>query len=181
MELYEETSVKTDSFKEAWKIYEDSFPEDERRNLQQQDEVLKNKHYKFYSINDGKEVIGMMGVWKLEHSSLIEHIAIKKDMRNKGFGSKVVQDYIASGNIFVVEIEPPEWGEMEKRRMDFWKRNRFNPNEHNYIQPAYDETKKPLPLVFMSYPKEVDEKEFEKIRDEIHLEVYGMKEPVLKI
>jgi ribosomal protein S18 acetylase RimI-like enzyme len=177
-----EKDIKNPSFKKSWRIYENSFPEDERRNLLQQEKLLNKKGYSFYSIEDKKEIIGLLATWKLDKYFFIEHFAIKEDFRNKGLGQKIIEKYLKSINAFaVLETERPEANQMAERRIGFWERSGFILNKYNYIQPSYSADKKPVPLFLMSYPQKLNKSEFENIRNKIHLNVYGCKKPILSL
>lgn len=167
---------------ESWKIYEESFPEDERRNLAQQKNLLNRTDYKFISIKDNDKILGLLGIWEFKNFSFIEHFAIDKNLRNKGLGSKIIKEYFNSANkLVILETELPNANDMAPRRIEFWKRTGFNLNLYDYIQPPYSKGKSPVPLYLMSYPREISEKEFKNIRKDMHAKVYGLKNPLIKI
>lgn len=172
MKLIKIKSLKQEEFKEIWKIYEESFPKDERRDLEAQKQVLKNKLYRLYSINDKNEVIGLIGEWKLPKIYFLEHIAIRKDKRNEGIGSKIIPEYLEKRKQIILETERPEANEMAIRRIKFWKRQGLILNNFDYIQPPYGLDKLPVPLYLMTYPNKLKLEELRKIRDNIHKTVY---------
>lgn len=165
--------TKNKEFEELWKIYEYSFPADERRNLEQQSELLKNKKYRFQAIYDNSDLIGFIAIWNFSQFNFIEHFAVKEELRNKGLGRKLIEEYKKRSDKFLVlETERPEAGDMAKRRISFWGRNKFILNIYDYIQPSYGLGKSPVPLFLMTYPKHIDIKLFRIFRDLIHKKVY---------
>lgn len=161
-------------FKEIWQIYEESFPNDERRNLTQQKELFNHKKYVLLAVYADKEIVGLISNWILDGFCFIEHAAIKKLHRGKGFGTRSLALYLKKvKKKFVLEVEPPKTPTARKR-IDFYKKLGFKLNELDYIQPPYGKGKNSVHLMIMSYPKELKEKEFEKIKKEIYTKVYGI-------
>lgn len=160
------------SFNDIWKIFEESFPQDECRNLKDQKELLKESRYNLNPVYDGGEIIGFTAIWNLENFTYIEHFAIKKELRGKGYGSKIIKDVISKNNkLIILEVEKPETDEAI-RRIEFYKRLGFHINNYEYIQPPYDKDKRYVPLVIMSFPNKIDMSEFIKIRDDLYKKVY---------
>ncbi len=175
---------KTNSteFKEAWKIYEEAFPEDERRNLKDQTKLMEeNKFYSFYGVIKEENLVAIIAEWDFGTFRFIEHFAIKKNLRGKGIGTELLKNYLPQKeNKVVLEVERPK-DEISKKRISFYERLNFFLNSFDYIQPAYDENKKPLPMFIMSYPNPLSKEEFKLIRENLHLKVYGLKNPLTKI
>lgn len=160
-------------FNEAWKIYEDSFPVDEKRKLEDLIKILGEDIYSFYAIHDMKEIIGILEIWDFNDFILIEHIAIREDLRNQGIGTRIMKKFIEDNKkIIVVEIEKPET-EIAKRRIRSWKRLNFKINRYDYIQPAYSKGKNPVPMFLISYPGLIKKSEYLGIIEEIYKKVYG--------
>ena len=112
---------------------------------------------------------------------MVEHAVVNPRRRSRGIGSQMVAQLASqSRKPVVAEVEPPV-DEMSRRRMAFWIKAGFAVNRFDYIQPAYSKTKKPVAMVLMSYPAKLTRAQFEGIRNQIHLRVYGCQKPVLKI
>lgn len=172
-------NINSGEFKKVWEIYEYSFPEVEKRTLNEQKKVMKNKNYSFFAVYNGDNLVGFIAVWAFEDLRLFEHLAIREDLRCRGLGTQLIKEFISENNgKVVVELEKPET-EMARRRIEWYKRMKFHLNEHNYIQPAYSRDKKPLQMILTSYPKEIDEKEFIEIRKALHCKVYNLKKPLV--
>ncbi len=173
--------MDSEEFLEAWKIYEDSFPSDERRTLEAQKKVMNLKEYSFFVVMENNNVIGLITEWNFGSFSFIEHLAVKKELRNKGNGSRLLKSFVSEKEEFVVlEVELPE-DEISKRRIGFYERVGFKLNDFDYIQPSYGEGKSPVPMLIMTYPKKITEKEFLDIREKVHKKVYSLEEPLVKL
>ena len=173
-------NVNSRKFRDVWEVYEHSFPRDEKRTFEDQIKIMPKKSHALFYVSDRK-FLGIMETWDLNNAVLIEHFAVKENLRNRGFGTKIISTYIRkSKKTIVLETEKPV-RHVQKRRINFWKRLGFHLNKHDYIQPAYDETKKPVKMFLMSYPKPINKKCFFKIRNDTHKTVYGLEKPLMKI
>ncbi|EIJ36313.1 GNAT family N-acetyltransferase [Thiothrix nivea] len=165
-------------FGEAWRIYEDSFPSAERRSLSQQLNILPNPRYRFRAITSAGKVIGITATWHFDGLLFLEHIAIARDARKSGLGTRIIRELCElNAGLLVLEVELPESGMAEQRRVDWYIRLGFVLNHFPYIQPAFSPDKPPVPLRIMSYPRELSAEEFYRIRDILYREVYGHKPP----
>jgi N-acetylglutamate synthase-like GNAT family acetyltransferase len=181
MKFKREKDTKKSSFGKAWIIYEDSFPKNEKRDILHQNKLMHKNEYYFFSVSEKKQVIGLIAVWNLGTFSFIEHLAIKNDLRNKGIGSKLIKKYLDSkNNPVILETEYVNTSAIAKKRIRFWKKSGFILNKYDYIQPPYSKDKSKVPMLIMSYPHAINQKEFNKIRKKIHLKVYGLKQPLIK-
>ncbi len=162
-------------FDEIWNIYCDSFPRDERRNLEQQMIILNNHLYSLNPIYDNKKIVGFYSVWDAETFTFIEHIAIDKKFRRKGWGSKALKEVTHKlDKKIILEVEKPETNEA-KKRIKFYKKSGFCLNQYDYEQPAYDKDKQSVPLLIMSYPNKITIDEFKKIKNKLYKMVYNTK------
>lgn len=67
MKLIRLKSISDHYFKEAWKLYEDTFPFEERRSLDNQSKVLQNDYYHFDVLIDKNQFTGFILWWDLKH------------------------------------------------------------------------------------------------------------------
>jgi GNAT superfamily N-acetyltransferase len=183
MEFRKIKDTNSKDFKKVWNIYESSFPDDEKRDLESQKEVIKHPSNNFYAIIEEGETIGLFEEWDFGDFIFGEHVAIREDLRNKGFGTKLFKEYLkrCGERIFVGEVEGPKEGGMAKRRIGFYSRLGILLNDHRYVQPAYSPDKNPMYLFLITYPRKITKEEFVLIRDKIHRVVYGQKEPIIEI
>ncbi len=165
---------------DIWDIYESSFPPDERRDLDKEKEFLKEKKFKLYAIiTEKNETAGFAVIWEFNNFSFGEHFAIKKEFRGRGYGPEAFM--MLKENLkfpVVIEVEPETLSPTAAKRINFYKRLGAKANPFDYIQPAYSATKKPIPMIIMSYPDSLSESMYDKIREKIHTEVYGLKGPL---
>jgi ribosomal protein S18 acetylase RimI-like enzyme len=169
---------KDSNFHSVWNIYEDSFPSDEKRTKDKQIELLKNKDYFFYALIEKNECVGFIAIWELSGYQFFEHFAIKQELRNQGRGTKVVKMLLKNNKKILVEVERPETSHIAKRRINFYKRLGFQLNKYNYVQPSYGNGKSPVKMNLMTSPSEIAEKDYYKLRNALHLKVYGLVSPV---
>ncbi len=166
---------------EAWKIYQESIPKNEQRPTEKQSQAMRLPNYSFYAISKDGEVVALLAAWEFENFVFIEHLAVKESMRGLGIGSKILKGFIESAKKTLLLETYPLSNKAGKRRMKFYQHAGFRLNPYEYIQPAYSEGQKPLRMSIMSQPGILAPKEFEQIRREIHLKVYGCENPVTEI
>lgn len=173
--MYYSKSLTRKYFKEIWAIYEDSFPEDERRNLEEQENILNNPLFEIIPFVVNDKLTGFCTVWKFTNFLYVEHAAIKKEYRGRGFGREMYLDLINKfpGKI-VLEVEHPS-DDLKKRRISFYERLGFELNSYNYIQPPFSRNKNSVPLLIMSYPNLITDTEFNEIRKTIYNNVFGIE------
>lgn len=166
-------------FKNVWRLYESSFPSDERRSLELQTGVFDNKLYSLLAVLDKSQLVGFLAVWEFEEFIFGEHFAVMEKLRNRGIGSTLLREYMGQAKKGIVgEVEKPET-EIARKRIGFYERLGFKLNAYDYIQPSYGEDKEPVPLFLISFPGEMNEAEFLERRNQIHRVVYGCEEPVV--
>lgn len=179
MEFKRITDSNSEDFKKIWKIYQYSFPSDEKRTLKKQSEVLHNNLYNLLGIYHQNQLMGFIATWKFKDFIFNEHVAVEESLRGKGHGTKIMKKQLYKNNKqIVLEVERPGVNINAKRRIKFYEKLGFKLNTYNYVQPPYDKTKKPVPLFLMTYPREISKSEFVKIRNKIHTTVYGLATPL---
>lgn len=103
----------------AKEIYTSSFPLDERRDFDLVIEMECKDGFDFYVIKsslEGEKPIGIISLWKFEDFVYIEHFAIDKSLRQKGYGSVVIKEILSKySQPFIIEVEPPTNVEALKR------------------------------------------------------------------
>ncbi|MBI4980910.1 GNAT family N-acetyltransferase [Candidatus Woesearchaeota archaeon] len=166
-------------FREAWEIYESSFPLDERRALGLQKELIKNKLYHFFIALKNKVLVAIITDWDLGNFLFVEHLAVKEEFRGKGIGTKLLKEYTSKNKQkMVLEVERPD-NELARKRIRFYERIGFKLNTFDYLQPSLGKDKNPVPLFLMTYPDKINNSEFSSTRKKIHTIVHGLKNPLL--
>ena len=164
--------VFSGDFNKIYGIMEQSFPKSEIRSFDGQRALLKEDRYKIYCEYEKEEIVAFIALWDLGEYKFLEHFAVHPNYRGKGIGSKLLNEVTACvDGLCFLEVEPPI-SELQKRRVEFYKRQGFFINAYQYFQPAFSKTLPAVPLKIMTYGKELDEKEFLKIKNLVYKEVY---------
>lgn len=137
-----------------------AFPYEERRDILDQKECLKNGYFKFFEIFDGETDVGFITLWVFEEFVFIEHIAIDEEKRAGGYGSKAIEFVKETyKKPVILEAEAPET-EQQIKRIRFYNRLGFKMNDYDYEQPSYHGGEG-VPLKILSYPKLINQAEFD--------------------
>lgn len=156
-------------------IYESSFPKDERRECSQLLDLLHNKQFKLYEIYIQDKFIGFISVWDLEEFSFIEHFAIRTTEQGKGYGTQAINQVLSMNTKPVIlEVEEP-FTDTARKRISFYERLNFSVNNQSYFQPPYSINKSSIKMLLMSYPTKIEPEYFERIKAQIHDQVYGYR------
>ena len=167
--------VTDKNFSSVYKRLVDAFPYEERRDECDEEKCFLKKQFNFCEITDNGESVGLIVFWVFESFLFIEHIAINKEIRSKGYGSKTVDLIKRKYNLpIVLEAEAPET-ETQQKRIKFYEKLGFKVNSYDYTQPSYHNTES-VPLLVLSFPKLLSENEFDVFFRETRRVVYECKE-----
>ncbi|WP_394523151.1 GNAT family N-acetyltransferase [Lacrimispora sp. JR3] len=163
-------------FEEIYRVYEEAFPEVERRTREGQKKVFQNPDYRIRIAEEEGEVAAFLGYWNLPGCVFLEHLATAEKSRGKGYGKLLVEEVLAEAEKPVfLEIEPvTEDDPMTARRARFYERLGFYLNSFDYLQMPLKPEDEPIKLMIMSYGGPVAEKEFDVYKKEIYRLVYGV-------
>jgi len=159
MELIFIENKKNKYFEKAWKLYLDSFPEIERRTLEEQEEILTDKNFKMTCYVEDDVLISIVFYWKISSYTFLEHFAVNSQLRGQSFGSKILQKFINDKKNIVLEIEPIV-DEITQKRLKFYKKFGFVVNSHEHLQIPFREGAKELKLLLMSQEKTLSQQEY---------------------
>lgn len=167
--------MNTERFDQVFDIMEQSFPEAEYREYSEQKKLLAEPRYCLLTEeNEQNEVIGFLAGWEFESFRYVENVAVSPDIRGGGIGKTLMERYMkASDKPIILEVECPD-DELKQRRIRFYERLGFNLLDYAYVQPALRTGQQPLPLQIMSYPANLTLMQFERIREILYKEVYGV-------
>jgi ribosomal protein S18 acetylase RimI-like enzyme len=155
-------------FRRTWELYKKSFPPEERRQLRTQKKIMGHPFYHFEIITDQGQFIGLILWWGFEKVRYIEHLAISPRLRGKGYGFRILKKYNSTSDLPVwLEVEHPTI-EINKRRIDFYRRAGFVLNEHAYKHPPYKKGGEYVSLMLMTYPEAIAEKDVKRFCEEYH-------------
>ena len=146
-------------FNKAFALYEQAFPEIERRAIDEQNRILSLSDYHFDFIFDDDGFVGIMLYWETPDFIFLEHFAIFPEFRNRQKGLNALTLLKAKGKNIILEIEPPI-DELTTRRYGFYRRNGFVMNDYFHIQAKYHYGDSDIELKLLSYPSEISESEY---------------------
>ena len=163
-------------FNQAWEIYQEAFPEDEKRTIKGQLIAFEQPNYSFCCVVNECEVLGIVAYWQILEYMFVEHFAVKNELRGQGIGAKILRNLFDKYPKFkfILEADLPI-DDTSKKRIKFYERVGFNVNEYEYVQPPYGATKKPVPMKILTYPEKINDKSFEEIKQGIYEVVYLCK------
>ena len=147
------TSIQDPMFHTAWKLYQDSFPRNERRSLSHQQTAFQSVRYHMEIFTEQDKFIGLIGYWTFNEYVYVEHLAVNPTLRSGGYGSRIVSDFLSATNKTVIlEIERVT-DKTTARRLRFYERLGFQNNPYDHIQPLYHEDDPVgFHLTILSYP-----------------------------
>lgn len=162
-------------FSEAWDLYEASIPKEERRSLMGQQRIFGLEEYHFEVIFMGDAMIGLLLWWGFKEFVFIEHFATMPNVRGKGYGGKILREFLeAQKRQVVLEVEPPE-DELKKRRIVFYGKLGFVFNSHFYKQPPMQEGCGSMQLYLMSWPTEFTKESVDLFVSNYHPIIYDQE------
>lgn len=163
--------VSDETFEIVFNKMVDAFPYEERRSSDAQKRCLTDERFRYFEILDEKEPVGFIALWEFSDYIYIEHIAIDKDKRSGGYGSKTLEKVkeLFKKKI-ILEAEKPVT-EQQKKRIKFYERAGFKVNSYDYEQPSYHGGDG-VPLMILSYPEFITEEEFNRFVTETKNSAY---------
>lgn len=160
-------------FDQFWDLYSQSFPEEERRDIDLQREIMSHPAFQIRHYKNDDLYRGFLNTFNFADFIFVDHLAVSPDQRCTGIGSSIMKELIGStSKPIILEVERPTSNDAV-RRIDFYESLGFHLNVFDYIQPPIDEGRKAIPLFLMSYPERLDMTQFEKVRQIIYRNVYN--------
>ena len=147
-----------------------SFPTEERRDDELQRQVMSHPDYRLQAIMDGDEPVGVVGYFDTPNFIYFENFCVEPDKRNSGYGSQTLKLLTSCGKTFILEAELPT-NELTRRRVAFYKRNGMVENPYAHIQPHYRKTDFDLPLIVLSYEKQITQTQYDDFRAYLDINV----------
>lgn len=151
------TPEKLHTLDQVKELYLGSFPEEERRPWESIVQLIESEapFFKFVIVREVSDnsVAGFFSVWLFPQALYIEHLAVKREFRDKGIGSQILTDIIAGAapKPVVVEVEPADTSEEAEKRIRFYERTGFTAlYDYPYIQPPYAKGLPEVPLLLMT-------------------------------
>ncbi len=149
--------------------YCEAFPENERRNRGQFDQLFYTEKSFVIAVMERQQQIGYIILWELSGFAFLEHFEVFPKFRKQNLGTKIIGELFKIHSSVVLETEPATLNETAKKRVDFYLRNCFQVIDVNYTQPAYDSEKQPVALWLMAnFIPEQTERIVEEIYDNVY-------------
>ena len=154
----------------ARKLYEISFPIEEKRDNLEQCRVEKNPDYHFDLIMEGDEMLGIALYWQTPSLLFLEHFAILPEKRNGGIGSKALKLIKQKGKPVLLEIEPLK-DDITTRRLGFYTRNGFKLNPYFHLQAKLKKGDNDVELKVLTYPEIISKEVYLQFIDYMNSEI----------
>lgn len=147
------------TFKDLYRV---SFPIFEQRSESQQAQAFKNHKYKLLAFTEEHTFLGFIAYWQFDSYRYVEHFAINADLRGKGYGSRVLNEFTHSApETVILEIDPIQ-DDVTEARWRFYEKCGFCKNPYTHLHPPYNkEAYSPHALVVLSSEKEITELEYQ--------------------
>ena len=167
----------TNILEPIWHIYEQSFPDDERRRYEQLIELFGGEQPIIIEVlTDSDSTVGFIIYWDFDRFVYIEHFAVDSIARGQGIGSRALSDFVQRANKpIILEVEHPT-DAITHRRINFYRRLGFVLHDEKYIQPPYDKNKQSVPLCIMSKAFSDFSEQFIEVKKTLYNQVYGVND-----
>lgn len=147
-------------YKTALRLYGSSFPFHEQREPASQAKILHDISYHFHLVYDAQTFIGIILFWETEAFIYVEHFCILPEMRNKRYGTRVLELLKNENKPIILEIDPPI-DERSIHRKNFYERSGFVDNPYPHIHPPYHMGDRGHDLVILSFPSVLAASEYD--------------------
>lgn len=172
---YTITSISSNISSVIHQLYEQAFPEHERRPWNQQVKLIQAGLLQADEIKIDGVFAGFIFYWNLTGFVFIEHFAIAENIRGKGMGATMLRQFAGLHQTIILETEPPGISADALRRIAFYQKAGFILFDEDYMQPPYTQGNAYFPMRLMHYQLNKSQQTFIQIKDEIYAAVYGIK------
>lgn len=164
------------TFDKVYEIMKESFPMEEFRGYEEQQNLLFRSNYFLKTEVQNGEVVGFCAYYIFNDFFYIEHLACTSQARGLGIGTRLVKEVILEAKQYpvILEVEPPV-NAITRRRIEFYKRLGFILNEMPHYQPPLNLTTGIVELRIMS-SCQLSEERLTQYRRILNTEVYGVEE-----
>lgn len=148
-------------YPEFMSLYEDAFPDFERRTHIQQARALSDERFYLNALkNSDGSFAGFIAFWDFGENTFIEHFAVAPNLRGEGVGSKIINGFLKENpKPCILEIEFPD-NKNSERRLRFYETFGFVSTPF-CISPIYGLKDGGQQLLIMSHPYAISREEFE--------------------
>ncbi len=152
------------------KRMEAAFPYEERRDECDELRCFDFSEFHLVLLIENGVQVGFSAFWEYADFIFLEHLAVDKNCRSNGIGTKFLAELKKRGKSIILEAEPPHT-DLSKHRIEFYRRNGFFVNAYEYMQPSYHGGAG-VPLCILSCPEALTQAEFENFLKETRLTAY---------
>lgn len=151
MEYVQINPDQTTRWNSVWELYEESFPEAERRKKEDHLRACNDTRFFPLSAWEGRDLIGLMFFWEWDSYRYLEHFAVNPELRGQGHGSQMLRHLRDSEHTTILEIDPLI-NELSVRRLQFYERAGYSLTPYRFIHLPYRLDAKAQELLILSYP-----------------------------
>ncbi|MBQ9440631.1 MAG: biotin--[Paludibacteraceae bacterium] len=149
------------------RLYEASFPADQRRDWWQFMHIFRNEpRFRCLVICDGLSFRGFLCHWLLDSVVYVEHFAVLPEYRGNSDGSAALEHLKSLyAQPLLLEAENPDAcadRDIALRRLAFYERHGFRVFKRDYLQPIYRAGDQQVPLVLLTTGNGLSDDEVEK-------------------
>ena len=105
-------------------LYLSAFPKEERFPFDILEDCSKEDNSNLYAIIDDDKFIGMCYIVNCEGAYYLMYLAVEEELRNKKYGSKILEDLKEKYKTLFLSIDEPT-DEISIRRKNFYLKNGF--------------------------------------------------------
>lgn len=152
MQLQRITSKEHPLFDEAWRIYQQSFPDSERRTLCEHLRALADEAFYACAAVEQGRLCAIVYYWQQESFVFLEHLAVDPALRGTSCGTRALQLLLAQSELpLILEIEQPV-DEVKRRRRHFYERLGLTVQPYAHRAVAYQKNTVCDALCLMAKP-----------------------------
>lgn len=164
--------LKEEEFNSLYKLMQDSFPPSEVRTYEGELSLFKYPNYQVLVAESEGIIQAFIAEWIFKDFHYVEHFAVNPNYRGKGFGSNILQTYMAKiKHPIVIEVEAINTLEA-KRRITFYERLGYKLSDIHYIQPHLQSSCVDVLLRLMVFPSSVSKETLLFMKENIFHTVY---------
>lgn len=149
-------------------LYAISFPLFEQRTEAQQEEAFLCTNYHLTGYAEQDNLIGFVSYWEFPDYLYIEHLAVNQTLRGKGYGSRILNDFISrTSKIVLLEIDPVT-DEVSEARRKFYEKCGFCANPYPHTHPPYRNGYQAHPLIVLTSGRKITSQEYESFNHDLN-------------
>ncbi len=170
MEYLQINPNDTEQWGSVWNLYEESFPEAERRKKEDHLRAAADTRFFPLSVWEGRDLIGLMFFWEWESYRYLEHLAVNPALQGQGHGSRMLRHLRDSEHTIILEVDPLI-NELSVRRLQFYERAGYSLTPYRFMHLPYRLNVKPQELLILSYPRMITKEQHDDFVQFLNKEV----------